>query len=354
MHSLREFFPAVSDQSGQSGQQNLQPASPMSRRGFLRSAAVSGATLAVAPALFTTQASGQASAQAAASAAKADFVSTSRAAAAKTPITVTRLYDNLFLLQGAGGNMAVQTGADGKVLIDSSYMTAAPLILAKLDELSKDPAHLLINSHWHVDHVDGNQPMHAAGFAILAHEKTRERLSTPQTMKILDISLPAYPAAAWPVTTFHESLTLWRNGDQLDLAHYAPAHTDTDIYVHFRKANVLHVADIWFNGFYPLIDESSGGKIDGMIAASAQALTLADSETKIIPGHGPLGNKAQLADYHQMLVEARERVAAIKRTGATEKETVARKPTAALDAKWGKGFMSPEVFTGLVYRTLPA
>ncbi len=317
------------------------PTFPSDRRSFLRLAAVVGTVAAMQP---VVRGMGQA--------AKSDFLSASRAAAARTPIRITQLASNVHLLQGYGGNMTVQTGPDGKVLIDCSYMPAAPRILEALNTLSKDPAATLINSHWHVDHVDGNQPMHEAGFRILAHAKTRERLMTPQSIALLHLSLPAYPSPAWPVTTFDQSLTLWRNGDQLTLSHYASAHTDTDIYIHFHNANVLHVADIWFNGVYPLIDESSGGNIDGMIHASSQALALADNHTKIVPGHGPLGTRQQLSDYHSMLSTVRDRVAALKKSGLTEKEAIARKPTASLDAKWGKGGMTPDVFTGIVYRTV--
>lgn len=319
----------------------MEIATVSDRRTFLRMAGV--AALAATGSLPTM-----------AQAAEHDFVANSRAQAAKTPIRVTQLAANIHLLQGYGGNMAVQTGPDGKLLIDCSYMPAAPRILAALQTLSKDPASTLINSHWHVDHVDGNQPMHEAGFQILAHSKTRERLRTPQSIAVLHLSLPAYPQAAWPMTTFDESMTLWRNGDRIRLEHYAPAHTDTDIFIHFEHANVLHVADIWFNGVYPLIDESSGGNIDGMIHASAQALTLADNQTKVIPGHGPLGTRQQLVEYHEMLSTVRESVARLKKSGLSEQETIARKPTAALDAKWGKGGMTPDVFTGIVYRTIQA
>ena len=312
---------------------------PTNRRAFLRLAGAA-AVVAAQPIRSVAQA------------AKQDFVASSRAAAAKTPIQVTKLADNIHLLQGYGGNMAVQTGPDGKLLIDSSYMPAAPRILAALEAISKDPASTLVNTHWHVDHVDGNQPMHEAGFQILAHSKTRERLRTPQSIGLLHLSMPAYPQPAWPVTTFEQSMTLWRNGDRIHMEHYAPAHTDTDIFLHFQHANVLHVADIWFNGVYPLIDESSGGNIDGMIHASAQALQLADNQTRIIPGHGPLGTRAQLVEYHAMLSTVRDNVARLKKAGLSEQETIARKPTAALDAKWGKGGMTPDVFTGIVYRTV--
>jgi glyoxylase-like metal-dependent hydrolase (beta-lactamase superfamily II) len=248
--------------------------------------------------------------------------------------------------------MAAQIGPDGKVLIDSSYLTAVPRILDALNALSKDPVDALINTHWHMDHTDGNAGLHQAGFQIFAHTKTRERLSNPMTVKLLGMSLPAYPAAAWPVITFDDSMHAWHNGDTLDLVHFDPAHTDTDIYIHFHKANVLHIADTWFNGMYPFIDEGTGGTIGGMIKANEKALAVADNDTKIIPGHGPLGNKADLQRFHDMLSTVRDRIAAIKATGASEKETLAKNPTADLDPRWGKGFMKPEVFTGIVYRTV--
>lgn len=311
-----------------------------SRRNLLRAGAFGAVALGLRGSALLAQA------------AATDTLTKMRAPALNTPIKTTQLYNNVFLLQGSGGNMAAQIGPDGKLLIDSSYLTAVPKILDALNALSKDPADALINTHWHLDHTDGNQGLHAAGFTIFAHTKTRERLATPQTIQLLKISLPAYPAAAWPVITFDDTMHAWHNGDSLDLVHFDAAHTDTDIYIHFHNANVLHVGDIWFNGFYPFIDESSGGNINGVIQASQKALALADKDTKIIPGHGPLGTKAELQRYHDMLSAVRDRVAAIKATGASEAETVARNPTSAFDADWGKGSMSPAVFTGIVYRTL--
>ncbi len=275
-----------------------------------------------------------------------------RAAGASTPIKTTNLYDNLYLLQGAGGNMAVQTGPDGKVLIDSSFSTAVPRIREALAALGNDPASTLINTHWHIDHTDGNEGMHAAGFTIYAHETTRKRLATPQSMKLFGFSLPAAPAGALPVMTFDDRMQMWRNGDSLDLVHFDPAHTDTDIYIHFQKANVLHVGDVWFNGTYPFIDEGTGGSIGGTIKADEKALELAGPDTKIIPGHGPLGTKAQLQEFHDMLCAVRDRVAALKAAGASEQETLVKKPTAPFDAAWGKGMMNADSFTGIVYRTL--
>ena len=281
-----------------------------------------------------------------------DRVAQGREQALKTPITTTKLYDNVFLLQGFGGNMALQTGPDGNVLIDSSFSTSVPKLREAIAAVSHDAPDALINTHWHYDHTDGNEGMRAAGYTIFAHQKTRERMSAPQTIPFFHIVMPASPAAALPSITFGSSMQAWHNGDSLDMVHFDPAHTDTDIYVHFHKANVLHVGDIWFNGFYPFIDEATGGVIGGMIHASEKALAVADSDTKIIPGHGPLGTKGDLEKYHDMLSAVRDKVAALKAAGASEQEAVAKKPTAEFDAVWGKGMFGGDVFTGIVYRTV--
>jgi cyclase len=279
-------------------------------------------------------------------------VAQAHADAANIPIKTTRLYDNVYLFQGQGGNMALQTGPEGIILIDSSFAPAVPRIREAIGTVSKDAPFALINTHWHGDHTGGNEGMHAAGYTIFAHQNTRERLSTPQTMKMFHSTSPAAPAGALPTITFDEALRVWHNGDQLDLVHFAPAHTDTDIYSHFHKANVLHVGDIWFNGIYPFIDEGTGGTIGGMISAADKTLAVAGSDTKMIPGHGPLGSKADFQKYRDMLAAIRDKVAALKASGASEEEAIAKKPTAEFDAVLAKGFMNADTFAGIVYRTL--
>jgi cyclase len=274
------------------------------------------------------------------------------ASAANTPIKTTMLYDNVYLLQGEGGNMALQIGAEGNILIDSSFAPAVPRIREAIATLSKDAPFALINTHWHGDHTGGNEGLHAAGFTIYAHQKTRERLSKPQTIKAFGVSLPAAPAGALPAITFDHALHAWRNGDSLDLVYFDPAHTDTDVYIHFHKADVLHLGDIWFNGMYPFIDEGTGGSIGGMIRAGEKALTVAGNGTKIVPGHGLLGSKADFQKFHDMLSAVRDKVAALKAAGASEQEAIAKKPTVEFDAAWGKGMMSGDQFAGIVYRTL--
>jgi glyoxylase-like metal-dependent hydrolase (beta-lactamase superfamily II) len=316
----------------------------MHRRSFLQ-LGVSAAAAGVAPRWMMAQASSSAG-QA------PDRVSQMRAAAANAEIKTTRLYDNLYLLQGAGGNMAVQIGPDGKLLIDSSFATAVPRLREALAALGNQPAHLLINTHWHIDHTDGNEGMHAAGFQILAHSMTRERLSKPAEIKLFGMSFPAAPEGALPTMIFDHFMRLWSNGDSLHVEYFNAAHTDSDIFIHFDKAQVLHMGDAWFNGFYPFIDESSKGNIQGMIDAEERGLSMADAGMKIIPGHGPLGNRAQLQASHDMLCTVRDRVARLKSSGASEQEVIAKKPTADLDATWGKGTFPPDMFVGVVYRTV--
>ena len=289
--------------------------------------------------------------QAAQSPAPVDRVAQMRAAGASTPIKTTKLYDNIWLLQGAGGNMAVQTGKDGIILIDSSFATAVPHIKEAIAAVSAGAPHALINTHWHVDHVDGNEGMHAAGYVVVAHEKTKERMSKPAEMKLFHMSIPAYPAGALPTVTFADTMKHDHNGDTVERVHYDPAHTDTDIYIHFHNADVLHCGDIFFNKMYPFIDEGSGGSIGGTIAAAEKSLTLAGEKTRIIPGHGPLGDKADLKNYIGMLSAVRDKVAALKKSGASEQEAIAKKPTADLDAQWAHGG-SPDMFVGIVYRTV--
>jgi cyclase len=285
-------------------------------------------------------------------ASSADRLSQMRAQMSAIPLQTTKLRDNIYLLSGPGGNMVVLNGADAKVLVDSSFAGVAAKLKTAMDGFGGAPLKLLINTHWHFDHTDGNEAMHQAGAVIIAHENTRKRLSTPQDIAAFGLHFDPSPAGAWPQQTFTEGTKLYFNGEELTLAHFQPAHTDSDIYVRYEKGNVLHMGDVWFNGTYPFLDASSGGNIDGMIAGSARGLGLADADTKIVPGHGPVGDKTALAKTHDMLVTVRDRVHTLKATGKSQQDVVAAKPTADLDSTWGKGLVNGDLFTTLVYTTL--
>ena len=272
-----------------------------------------------------------------------------RAAGATAKITHEALRRNVSVLMGSGGNIGVLSGAQGKLLVDTGFSTAKPHILDALAAKGDGPIQHLINTHWHFDHTDGNEWIHAGGATIVAHENTRSRLSTPQEIAAFNAKFPAAPAGAIPTDVFATEKTLSVNGESLELRHYDPAHTDTDISVHFTEANILHSGDTWFNGRYPFIDYSTGGNINGMIAATERNLKFADGDTLIIPGHGPVGDKTQLTAFHEMLVSTRDSVAQLKRQGRSLDESIAAKPTAAYDEKWGKGLIEPAVFTALVF-----
>jgi cyclase len=276
-----------------------------------------------------------------------------RQAGSTTPIQTSKLRDTIFLLQGVGGNIVVQIGPDGKLMVDSSVATAAPQLRQSLDKLDAHPLKLLINTHWHFDHTDGNAAMHDAGAFIMAHENTRTRLATQQELKAYHAQFPASPTSALPQETFAESENLFVNNDEIDLVHMPSAHTDSDIYVLFKNANVLHTGDIWFNGMYPLIDDGTGGTINGMIRAVDTCLGIADDKTKIVPGHGPLGDKATLNEYREMLATVATRIEKLKSSGQTVDQVVAAKPTGDIDAVWAKGNVKPDLFVTLVYNTLP-
>jgi glyoxylase-like metal-dependent hydrolase (beta-lactamase superfamily II) len=265
-------------------------------------------------------------------------------------ITTQKLRGNVSVLMGSGGNIAVLPGPQGKLLVDTGISTSRPQITEALNAISSDPIEQLINTHWHYDHTDGNPWIHATGAKIIAHEKTRFRLSNPQTIALFNATFPPLPADALPTLIFTDEYMLTANGDTLHLQHYDPAHTDTDISVHFTDADVLHTGDTWFNGAYPFIDYSTGGHIDGMIRATKRNLATGTTSTIVIPGHGAVGNKTQLSDSLDMLTAIREKVANLKQQGKSADEAVAAKPTASFDGKWAKGFVNPEMFVKLVYQ----
>jgi glyoxylase-like metal-dependent hydrolase (beta-lactamase superfamily II) len=265
-------------------------------------------------------------------------------------IAVQQLRRNVSMLQGSGGNIAVLTGRDGKVLIDAGIAASRPRIAAALTALSPDPIKLLINTHWHFDHADGNEWLHAEGASILAHENTRQRLLSVQRVEDWKTDFPARPAGAIPTDTFADRRTVKTNDSTIDLAYYGPAHTDCDISVRFAEADILHTGDTFWNGIYPFIDYSTGGTIDGAIRAAEANIAATTDKTIVIPGHGPLGTRADLIQFRDMLAGIRERVSTLKKQGRPLDAVVALKPTAPFDAKWGGFIIDPAFFTRLVYQ----
>lgn len=264
-------------------------------------------------------------------------------------IKTVKLTDSVYMLVGAGGNIGLSVGEDGVFMIDDQFAELSDKILAAVAEITDKPIKFLVNTHHHGDHTGGNKNIGKTGTIIVAHENVRKRLTKDQFIKVFNSTTPASSGVALPVVTFTKDITLHINSDKVHIFHVDPAHTDGDSLVHFKKANVLHMGDIFFNGMYPFIDVSSGGSIDGMIKAAQSGLKLANDNTKIIPGHGKLATKQDLVDYRQMLVIARDLIKPLVKQGKSRDELIDAKPTAKLDEVWGNGFMKPDVWVGIVY-----
>jgi len=307
-----------------------------SRRTFLTSTGLATVALAFRPERAYAQHEGD------------HLVTMIREGAATTKIEVQSLRGHVSVLMGSGGNIAVLPGGDGKLLIDSGIPGTRTEITKALAAISGDPIKHLINTHWHFDHTDGNEWVHAAGASITAHDNTRKHLSKETRVDDWAFTLPPSPAGAIPTDVFITDRTLHLNGATVQLRHYAPAHTDSDLSVQFVEADVLHAGDTWWNGVYPFIDRSTGGSIDGMIRATEENLARATAKTIIIPGHGPVGDRPQLVEFHDMLTAVRSKIAALKKQGRTQEEVLAAKPTASYDEKWGR-LVPPTLFARIVY-----
>ena len=281
----------------------------------------------------------------------ADQIAAMRAQLGAAPITASDLGPNLTMLSGPGGNVVVLRGADGKIVVDTFVQPAWTNLTAALDRLGKEKIATVIDTHWHFDHADNNGAFRKLGAGIVAHDNTKKRMSEAHVL--LGSQIPPSPAGALPTLTFSVTRRIDANGDSLMLGKIPNAHTDTDIYIKFQKANVLHLGDVFFNGMYPFIDASTGGSINGMIEGATFSMKQADASTKIVPGHGPLGDMKSLTAFRDMLVTSRDRVATLKKSGQSLKEVIAAQPTKDLDPVWGKGFFPPNDFVALVYTTLP-
>ena len=311
-----------------------------SRRRFLRTAGVvSGSALALryAPAGLLD-------------AFQANPLEQRRAQTGAAPIVTTKLTDRLALLSGPGGNVIVFHGPDGMIVVDGFVKPAWPKLEQALTAINQVPIKSMIDTHWHFDHADNNGNFRAAGAGIIAHENTKKRLM--QSHDLLGMHFDPVPSGELPTQTFASGLTLNANGEQVRLTHVPPAHTDTDIFVHFPTADVLHMGDVFFNGFYPFIDASTGGTIDGVIDAVNTALKTATARTKIVPGHGPLGTRPSLMAYGRMLTEVRDSVREAKKAGKSLADVQAAKPSAPFDDAWGKGMMGANDFVAIVYNTV--
>jgi len=270
----------------------------------------------------------------------------------KVEIKTTDLGDNVYMLEGQGGNITVAIARDGIIMVDSEFAPLHDKIKAAIALVSNLPVKYLVDTHFHGDHTGGNEAFAKDGATVVSEVNVRTRLAAGTTNGLTGVKTPPLPDAALPAKTYTGAFKIRLSGRVADLRHIANAHTDGDTYVWFKTANVLATGDTFTNGRYPNIDFANGGNIKGMIAAADAYLKLVNDKSRIVPGHGPIADKAALASYRAMLVTARDRMAKLVKDGKSEGDVIAAKPFADLDAKWAPTELAAGNFIRVVYHSL--
>lgn len=264
-------------------------------------------------------------------------------------IVVEPLRGNITVLMGSGGNITVLSGEEGKFLVDAGISKSQEKLQAALNQISPAPLKYVVNTHWHWDHTDGNAWMHAAGATIVAHENTLRHLTETTHVNAWNWTFDPVPAGARPTLIVNNKKTFTFAGTEIEVENFGHGHTDGDLWVYFKKADVLALGDTFWNGIYPYIDNEDGGNIDGAIQWANKAVAFTTDHTIVVPGHGAVGARAQLIEFRDMLVTVRNNVASLKSQGKSLDEIIAAKPTAAFDAKWGNFVFNGSQFTKMVY-----
>lgn len=268
----------------------------------------------------------------------------------KPAIETETVAPGVYVLYGQGGNIGVSVGSDGMFLIDDQYANLTDKVIEALAKLSAEPPRFVLNTHWHGDHTGGNENLAAHGSVIVAHDRVRARMSAEQFSEFFQHTTPASPPKALPVVTFNDSLSLHVNGDELRGTYAPRGHTDGDVFIHFRAANVIHAGDLMFAGMYPFIDLDSGGSVAGVIAAVDRMVELANDGTRVIPGHGKVTDRAGLVEYRKMLAVTSDRMRELVKAGKTLDEVLAAKPNADYDGQLGWSFITVERYIQILYR----
>jgi glyoxylase-like metal-dependent hydrolase (beta-lactamase superfamily II) len=270
----------------------------------------------------------------------------------ETEVKVAELSDNIYMLMGLGGNIALSTGPDGAFIVDDELKPMSAKLKAAIATVSPAPVKMVFNTHWHFDHAGGNEFFAGDGALIVAHDNVRQRMSATQFSTFFNSETPPSPDAALPVITFDNTATFYLNGQTIKAMHVPPAHTDGDSILIFEEANVMHLGDVFFNGMYPFIDINSGGSIAGMLEAIELIMPLLNEETKIIPGHGPAADVDDLRSYQSMLSLVSARIQVLINEGKTKEQVVALRPSFNFDEDWGWQFLPGDKWVGLIYDSL--
>ncbi len=267
-------------------------------------------------------------------------------------VETQKLTDHVYRLLGSGANVTASVGPDGILIVDSEFAPMTPKLKEALGKLSPAPVRYLIDTHWHGDHTGGNAGFARDGTIIVAQANVLARLRNPQFLPYFAMKVPAAPPEAWPRITYTDAMTLTFNGEDLQLFHLGPAHTDGDTIVYFPKSNVLCMGDIYINGLYPIIDVGSAGTINGYFPMIDKAVSMIDDKTQVVPGHGPVGTKKSLEFYRDMLLTLRDRIEALRQQGKSLAEIQAANPSKEFDDGWASDRVGPGNVTKMIYESM--
>lgn len=267
-------------------------------------------------------------------------------------IKTTQVTEGIYVLEGEGGNIGLCVGPDAAFLIDDQFAPLTEKIKAAVAKVTDQPIRFVFNTHYHGDHTGGNENLRNDGSIVISHETTRERMTQTIFNEVFGRDVAPGPEGGLPDITFDRSMTFHLNGQTIDVVHVPSAHTDGDAFVHFREADVLHCGDLFFNGRFPFIDTGAGGSIDGSIGAVDSLLARATENTRIVPGHGPVGTRADLLAFQEMMKESRAIVQKAIDAGTELNEFVLSKPLAKFDDPWGKQNLPTDMFVRIVHASL--
>lgn len=271
---------------------------------------------------------------------------------AHVQIETHQLANHVYYLHGSGANACASVGPDGILLVDSEFEPMSAKIKQAVIRLRPGRIEYLIDTHWHTDHTGGNADFAKDGTTVIAQDNVLARMQTPQYLPYLNLKCDPAPREAWPKITFGNSMTLSFNGEEIQLFHLGPAHTDGDAVIYFPKSNVICLGDIYINGLYPIIDLGSAGTINGYFGMIDKALSLSNDQTRVIPGHGPVATKKELQAYRDMLITIRDRIEAMRQAGKTLAEIERANPSKEFDPDWASDRVGPDGLTKMIYESL--
>jgi glyoxylase-like metal-dependent hydrolase (beta-lactamase superfamily II) len=268
-------------------------------------------------------------------------------------LNTTKLTDGIYVIHGSGGNVILFIGNDGIILVDDQYAPVTEKMKSVIANITNKPIKFVINTHWHPDHVGGNERLGEAGAIIISHENVRKRLNQNQFFEMINQTIPALSKKGLPLITFSDNMTFYQNNDEIKISYLDNGHTDGDSAVYFTKNNVIHVGDDFSDRAYPFIDLSTGGSIDGLISSLLSIISMINNDTKVVAGHSGISNQTKVKDYANMLIDVRSVISEMITEGKSLAKIIQLKPTSQYDTTYNDySFIDPNDFVTNIYESL--